>query len=752
MRLFKKKLVMILVIVALLTVGIMPIVGEEITGVKVYVSTTNGDDDDNDGSEKYPYATIERALDSVDDVGIIYIATGTYYENLTITKNVTLIGEDQETTIIDGSKSNRVMMIDDGDDGTMITVTIVGVTIQNGQTLEGEDGEKGADCSTYNSGETGGTGEAGEDGGGIYNKEKLSLKACTIKDNTTGTGGSGGIGGAGGTENIRGGTGGTGGTGGNGGGIYNTGTMIVQDSEIINNSAGNGGTGGDGGANSDNICAAGGTGGMGGNGGGIYNNGEMSVSYTTISNNIAGTGGTGGLGYGTGNMYNNTMVGGLTGRAGANGGNGGNGGGIVTIGSIEIISCNLTENSGGIGGSGRSGEVGVYSGNGGNGGAGGKGGAIYSDCTTSSSISISFITDNTVGLGGSGGNGGVRAMYTAGDVGDAGTDGTANSIYNNGEDLVAQNNWWGQNSGNDSSENIGNFTITKWMQLVVSLSNSDLLYEEEVDVTAQFMNNFGDQLTDSLFNSIMLDFSATNGSIDGQAYMIDSVATVAYQGTVSGVDTIFTTLDNETLSIEVNIAIMGIIETLPVGSLNFPYEGSFVATGQGKEPLTWSATGLPTGLELDANTGVISGTPIEAGEYSTNIFLTDSNGILVSKTCTITIQNSSGNGAFLFSTVMDSAYTSSTEDNLLMMTVNSGESGFMYFKVKISEVVGHEGDETVMFIQYRNDMKISISIFESDLATGDSVIAGFNVQAGDKIKVLIVDELSNDESIVSNIL
>jgi hypothetical protein len=57
-----------------------------------------------------------------------------------------------------------------------------------------------------------------------------------------------------------------------------------------------------------------------------------------------------------------------------------------------------------------------------------------------------------------------------------------------------------------------------------------------------------------------------------------------------------------------------------------------------------------------------------------------------------------------------------------------------------------------MFIQYRNDMKISISIFESDLATGDSVIAGFNVQAGDKIKVLIVDELSNDESIVSNIL
>jgi hypothetical protein len=49
------------------------------------------------------------------------------------------------------------------------------------------------------------------------------------------------------------------------------------------------------------------------------------------------------------------------------------------------------------------------------------------------------------------------------------------------------------------------------------------------------------------------------------------------------------------------------------------------ATG-GTTAYTWSATGLPTGLSINASTGLISGNTLRAGGYVVNVTVTDSGG------------------------------------------------------------------------------------------------------------------------------
>ena len=64
------------------------------------------------------------------------------------------------------------------------------------------------------------------------------------------------------------------------------------------------------------------------------------------------------------------------------------------------------------------------------------------------------------------------------------------------------------------------------------------------------------------------------------------------------------------------------------GVVNNPYTSTLVATG-GTAPFTWTLFGgaLPTGLALDAATGVVSGTPVApAGNFNATFSVTDSAG------------------------------------------------------------------------------------------------------------------------------
>src|SRR5205085_2876714 len=62
-----------------------------------------------------------------------------------------------------------------------------------------------------------------------------------------------------------------------------------------------------------------------------------------------------------------------------------------------------------------------------------------------------------------------------------------------------------------------------------------------------------------------------------------------------------------------------------------------MAGSGGKVPLTYSASGLPTGLSINSSSGVISGTPSAAGAFTATVTVADVNGKSASQTPTFNI-------------------------------------------------------------------------------------------------------------------
>ena len=237
--------------------------------------------DDSGGAD---YTSIQEAVNNASGGDIIQVAAGTYSEHVVVNKSVTLQGECNSTTIIDGNGSGNIIEV------TADGVTIEGFRIQNGSagiytvsshntfsdnTIADMTGQNGANnTADY------GIGEAGGVSSGIYlsNTRNNTLIHNIITNTTGGTGGVGG----------RWGAGGAGGAGGKSSGIHllNSTENTITGNTISKMTGGTGNTAG--------VYASGGAGGVSA---GIYlsNSTDNTLIQNSLSNMTGGMGGTGGI-------------------------------------------------------------------------------------------------------------------------------------------------------------------------------------------------------------------------------------------------------------------------------------------------------------------------------------------------------------------------------------------------------------------------------------------------------------------------
>jgi hypothetical protein len=264
------------------------------------VNGVSGSDSNNCTSATTACKTIGHAISLAASGDTVRVAAALYYENLSITVNLTIVGSGASTTFIDGGASRRVVTISN----TAAHVTLSKLTIRNGKATSGA---------------------------GINNSGTLTLTNSTVSGNWApipctplflvciykGTA--------------------------SGGGIYNSGALIISNSIISGNHAGS--------YCNANPCSA--------LGGGIYNRGTlMMIRSSTLTGNSAGTAcstslscsvGVGGAFYtsgGTVTLSNSTVTGSTAYRC--QGTCGGAGGAIVNgSGNLALNNSTVSANSAG---------------------------------------------------------------------------------------------------------------------------------------------------------------------------------------------------------------------------------------------------------------------------------------------------------------------------------------------------------------------------------------------------------------------
>ncbi len=109
--------------------------------------------------------------------------------------------------------------------------------------------------------------------------------------------------------------------------------------------------------------------------------------------------------------------------------------------------------------------------------------------------------------------------------------------------------------------------------------------------------------------------------------------------------------------------------SLPSGQIGTAYQATITASG-GATPYTWSISSgsLPLGIFLSSSSGVLSGTPTLAGNYTFMSTVKDSSGKTASRTFTIAASNSSSSALTVLTNGLNLGYVQQAYVSLLTAT------------------------------------------------------------------------------------
>jgi len=108
--LWKKGLVLGIILL-FVGAGVIPSMGGTVVDKKSNQPISNGNTLYVGGSGPNNYTTIQDAIDNATNGDTVFVYSGIYYENVVVDKSITLIGENRNTTIIDGSGINDVVHV-----------------------------------------------------------------------------------------------------------------------------------------------------------------------------------------------------------------------------------------------------------------------------------------------------------------------------------------------------------------------------------------------------------------------------------------------------------------------------------------------------------------------------------------------------------------------------------------------------------------------------------------------------------------
>ena len=229
-----------------------------------------------------------------------------------------------------------------------------------------------------------------------------------------------------------------------------------------------------------------------------------------------------------------------------------------------------------------------------------------------------------------------------------------NTLYEAGggtvgfQNINADNNWWGVNSGpgpNDLSVvngvPAGVITLTKWLQLKSNASPNSVCGNGAATVTSGFLsNNNNDAIAQANLTALVaLPISFVNpalGTLSGAQATIQAsgTATVTYTaGVVAGAGSVNAVVDNvpnndltAKASITINPPITVTNPVTTTGTVGTAFNQTFTQSG-GSLPVsfTLNSGALPAGITL-STAGVLSGIPTQVGSFPITVKVTDNNG------------------------------------------------------------------------------------------------------------------------------